>query len=270
MYATNFEFADKQLSDFGCIICEIGANSGVSEIEIGCDISFNTVKNNNSSIHYKTSSTYENVCQTSFDIAKNPCLYNGNNKYMNDEEIRYLIKWLNRHEYKKFTPFNPEGNSDIHYYGSFNVKRKEINGHVAGLVLTFTSDSPFGYGERIQNNFDMNANETFYIYGDSDEYTTIYPDVTIVSQEDCDLEIHNKTSGTKVVIDNLKAGEEIKLNGEHKYIVSNMEHNNLYDDFKYEWFDIFVSDDECENEYVVNAPVYISVEYEPIRKAGII
>ena len=71
---TDFEYAGKRLSDFGWITCHIDNRPGVSDLDIGCDITFNTVKNNHSSIHYATSTSYNNVCTSQpFVIMKNPC-----------------------------------------------------------------------------------------------------------------------------------------------------------------------------------------------------
>lgn len=267
---TNFEFNNKLLSDYNCIMCNIDEGSGVSEIDTGCDITFNTVKNNFSSVRIKTSTSYENVCETTFCIAKNPCFYNGDEQYLTEEEVRDLMKWLNVHEYKKFKPLDLNNYSDVHYYGSFNIKKKKINDSVIGLSLTFVSNAPYGVGEKNVNEFELEKDDTFYIYGDSDEYQTVYPNLTIVSKSDCDLQITNNTSGTCISIGNVKSGEIIKLDGEHKICTTdNAEHTSFYKDYNYEWFDILIDEDVTGNEYTVNASVYITVEYEPIRKVGI-
>lgn len=158
---TDFEYAGKRLSDFGWITCHIDNRPGVSELDIGCDISFNTVKNNHSSIHYVTSTSYDNVCTSQpFEIMKNPCGKNQEDLYAIRDEIRVLTRWLNRHEYKKFKPlYDSDEWADIHYYGSFNVKEKTIGDKIIGLVLTFTGNAPYGFGEQIVNEIEMENNE---------------------------------------------------------------------------------------------------------------
>ena len=158
---TDFEFAGKRLSDFGWITCHIDNRPGVSELNIGCDITFNTVKNNHSSIHYATSTSYDNVCTSQpFTIMKNPCDKTNDDVYAMRNEIGFLTKWLNRHEYRKFKPlYDADEWADIHYYGSFNVKEKTINDKIVGLVLTFTGNAPYGFGEHIFNEVDMDSNE---------------------------------------------------------------------------------------------------------------
>lgn len=272
---TDFEFAGKRLSDFGYIVCKFNSSSDATDVEIGCDITFNSVKNNHSSIRYKTSTSYENVYTTYIEIMKNPCRKNQDELYHQNEEISVLTTWLNRRGYHKFKPLSSTDDfSSVHYYGSFNVKEKVINDRVVGLCLSFEGNAPYGFGNSIKNEFD--ENETFFIHGEGDEYTLIYPVVTVSPKIDCvdiPIEIENRTTGTKVILENLKANETIRLHGEHKIIVSdNEEHSSsstFYDDFNYEWLDIKIEDGFYENEYYVNVPCYISIEYEPIRKVGV-
>lgn len=275
MYATDFEYADKRLSDFNCVTCYIGNSGGVSEADIGCDITFQTIKNNHSSIQYRTASSYDSVYTTSFEIMKKHCSNNPDDLYMTYEEVSVLTKWLNRHEHRKFKVFSDSDvMPDVHYYGSFNVKEKTINDRIAGLILTFTGNAPYGFGETIRNEFSfIHENSSFSIHGDSDELGTIYPIVTIIPKVSCigsACEIENKTTKSKVVIRNVIAGEIITLDGEHKIIsTNNSEHTTLYNDFEYEWLDILIDDNFCVNEYTVNIPCDISIEYKPIRKVGV-
>ena len=275
----DFEYANKRLSDFGYIICNFNNSSGVSDIEIGCDITFNTVKNNHSSIHYKTSTSYENVFSTPFDIMKNPCGKEEKDLTISLDEASQIISWLNRHEYYKFKPLLLNDSSVIHYYGSFNIKKKTIGEKLIGFTVTFTGNTPYALGEKITNRFDFietdfneNNEAEFSIYGVGDEYKNIYPTVTISPKTNCtDFIITNATTGKRIVLHNLLAGEIITLLGEHKILLSTMldSHTTLYNDFNYEWFDIQVNDHFSENKYTVNTPCTISVEYEPIRKVGI-
>ena len=56
MFVTDFEYADKRLSDFGYIVCHVNTESGLRDVDIGCDITFNTVKNNHSFVTKKFNS----------------------------------------------------------------------------------------------------------------------------------------------------------------------------------------------------------------------
>lgn len=274
---TDFEFANQRLSDFGCIMCHINTESGSREIDIGCDITFTTIKNNHSSVHSATSSSYENVYTTTFDIIKYSCNNSGDDIYMTSLEVRNLMKWLNRRSYHKFKLLNDITlESDVHYYGSFNAKQVMHGNNILGLSLTFTSNAPYGFGEMIGLSFMVtNPGDKFNIYGDSDEYGVIYPTIKIRSFYKQSISITNETTSHTLELDNCLANETIVIDGEHKIIVSdNEEHNEtIANDFNYEYFDILVDESGCEydsvNTYEVSAPCEISVYYSPIRKVGV-
>lgn len=272
---TDFEYADKRLSDFGWVVGHIDDTSGVIEVDVGCDIVFNTVKNNHSSIHYVTSTSYENVCTPpSFDIFKSPCGKNQEDMYVFNDEVSLLVKWLNRHDYRKFKPLYHSDNSDVHYYGSFNIKKKIVNDRVIGLVLTFNSNAPYGFGDNVNLEYEIfSENENIQIHGNSDELDVIYPHMTITLKEDGDLKIANVTTGKFTEIKNCVSGETIYINGEHKFIDSdNEEHKTttLFNDFNYEYLSLHVEDDDySENIFEVSLPCVITIGYYPIRKVGV-
>lgn len=275
MFVTDFEYADKRLSDFGYVMCHINTESGLRDVDIGCDITFNTIKNNHSSVQYITSSSYDNVYSMSFDIIKSKCGRDREDIYLTSEEVRLLITWLNRREYRKLKLIN-NVNSDmsINYYGSFNVKQIMMGDNIIGLSLTFTSNAPYGFADEVSMEYDITfENEHFYLSGDGDEFGTIYPKVTITFKQDCEsFSILNVTTGTTLFLKNCLDGEVITIDGEHKIILTNTsEHDTLYNDFNYEYLDILVQDDDfSENKYEVSAPCVISIKYSPIRKVGVL
>lgn len=270
----DFEYANRRLSDFGCIMCHIDTDSGNREIDIGCDITFNTVKNNQTSLHNVTSSIYENVFTTTFEIMKNICGKEQDEIFMTDNEVRQLVKWLNRRGYYRFKMYNHNFESDQYvYFGSFNVKQKMLNGKVLGLSLTFTANSPFALGEMLSVEYEItDTNEKIILFGDSDEYGYIYPKVTINFTDDCEeFNITNDTTGTKMYLRNCSAEEVIVMDGANKVITTdNKDHDTLYNDFNYEYLDILVDESDFnENEYTVSNPCVIKVEYYPVRKVGV-
>lgn len=267
----DFEFANKCLSDFGLIMCQMNTSAGLRQVKIGSDIKFTTIKNNHSSIHSITSSAYENVYTTTFEIMKNPCIKNVDDLYMTIDESRCITKWLNRRDYHKFTPFSNENYSLVHYYGSFNVSEIMIADRIAGLSLTFTSNAPYGFGEEIKiQTIVSTENQIIKIWGDGDELDVIYPVTSFRCFADGDLKITNLTTDNCVLIKNCVNGETIVMDGEHKIITSDKNHKNLYNDFNYNFFDIDISEyDGNENTYEVSIPCEITVTYIPIRKVGV-
>ena len=270
----DFEYANRRLTDFGCIMCHLNTDAGMREMSIGCDITFNTVKNNQSSLHRATSSTYENVYETTFEIMKNVCGESQDDIYMTLDEVRQLTKWLNRREHHKFKMYNPDYSVESYiYFGSFNVKQIMLNGKVVGLSLTFTSNSPYALGEKVSVTYDITErNKHIYYYGDSDEYGLIYPNITIQFAEACnDFNITNNTTGTTVYLRNCAKDEIILLDGEYKIITTDRKtHTTLFNDFNYEYIDILVDENDFnENEYVISNPCTITLEYYPVRKVGV-
>lgn len=272
---TDFEYANRRLSDFGCIICSINGNSGDYELDIGCDITFAEVKNNHSSIHSKTSSSYDNVYTTTFDIIKYNC-NSDDDMFMTSLEARNIVKWLNRrNSYHKFRLINDiSDESNVHYYGSFNVKQRMFGDKILGLTLTFKSNAPYGFADVVRNKFMMlNPSETITLYGDSDEYGLIYPKIEIRCFSDSNdvLEITNQTTGTTLHIDGCTSGETITLDGEHKIILSDKrEQSIIANAFNYEYLDILVDEYETENIYSSTLPCELTISYLPIRKVGVI
>lgn len=272
MHIVDFEYAHHRLSDFNCIACYIDSGIKSNENDIGCDITFNTVKNNHSSQRSVTSSTYDNVYTTTFDIMKNVCNTNVDDIYFNSVEIRELMFWLSRREYAKFKPLDSVENLNICFYGSFNVKPISFGEDTIGFRLEFTSNAPYGYAESIQSkNMILQEHQTFSLYGDSDEMITLYPKVQIRCFANGKLNIHNQLTDNTVIIDNCVNGETITLEGEYKIIDTDDEEHQktLYSDFNYSYLDILVDEYKSENIYEVSLPCEIIVSYSPIRKVGV-
>jgi hypothetical protein len=274
VYIIDFEYANHRLSEFGCVVCHIDTSVGLREIDIGCDITFNTVKNNHSSVHSVTSSSYENVYTTTFDIAKNICSINGDDIYFTPYETREVMKWLNRRGHHKFKPFDLDNQlEDIHYFGSCNVKPLPFGAETIGLRVTFTSNAPYAFAESVSTrSMLLQSGSTFTLYGDSDECeATIYPKTTIRCFADGELNIKNLRTENIVSIKECINGETIILDGEYKIpLTDNEKHEKtLCSDFNYCYLDIEVDEYDTENTYEVSLPCEIIVSYSPIRKVGV-
>lgn len=269
----DFEYDGRRLSDFGYLMGSIDTSSGIQEVDIGCDITFATIKNNHSSIHSVTSSSYDSVFTTSFHIFKDTCLNSVDNMCMTPLDVREIMVWLNRRGYYKFKPFDNELNGlDIHYYGSFNSRVVTLNENIIGLYLTFKSNTPYAFGQLNEVQYITSENEeNIYIYADSDEFGTIYPNIEIKCLSDCDLVITNQTSGNFLCINNCIKDETITIDGEHKIIISdNSNHNStLPNDFNYCYFDIINDYGDNKNIYTISHPCELVVKYYPVKKIGV-
>lgn len=267
----DFEYAGKRLSDLGYMMCCINSASGDYEIDSISNLTFTTIKNRHSSIYNIVDSTYENTYVVTFDIMKNPCISNGNT-YMTSLEVRELMKWLNRKEYARLRFINNTANeSNVYYYGSFNIKQIMIGENIIGLTLTFTSNAPYGFGEIVNNEYIFESPEQkVQMFADSDEFGVIYPKITLFCKQAGDYVIINRTTGTETIVNNCQENEQIIIDGEYRIILSSMEsHKTLPNDFNYEYLDVLSSEDYTPNEYYCNLPCELTISYMPVRKVGV-
>lgn len=268
----DFEYDGRMLSDFGCIVCSINSNSGDYEIDIGCDITFTEIKNNNTFRRSKTSSTYEKVYTATFDIMKYDC-NSRSDEYMTSLEAREIIKWLNSEDYYRLRMINNIADeSNVYYYGSFNVKQIMIGGNILGLTLTFISNAPFGFSDMIENKMMfLNEADVATIIGDSDRYGIVYPRVEIKCFADGDLKINNEATGSILEIRKCTNGEKIVVDGEYGIIYSNKRNDaTIANEFEYEYLDILIDKLGTNNRYSSTLPCEVTINYLPVRKVGVI
>ena len=74
MYAIDFEYDGQYLSDYGFIVCNFDATSGINIADAGSKITFNKVSRNNGKSYSLTSAKYGECIQCTFDICKNQSL----------------------------------------------------------------------------------------------------------------------------------------------------------------------------------------------------
>lgn len=279
MSMTDFEYDGKRLSDIGFVVANITTDGSTETVSIGSTLTWNTVKNNCSSINKITSTQYDEAYSTTFEICKDPCSYD--NHYINEEELRYIMRWLNRKEYHKFVPLQSDYvYSEIHYYGSFNLEAIKLSGEIIGLSLTFYTNAPFGFYETFEFEYEITqamidtGMNTFTLIDNSDEIGRIYLNVEVTTQGFTgtrDLVIRNSLTGLSTEIKRCSGNETITMDGNNKIIqTSNAAHTRLCNDFNYAWLSIMNTFDTKENVYTVTAPCHIKLSYNPIRKIGVI
>lgn len=281
MYCKDFEFDGHRLSDYGCALCHILINTDASAISIGSNISFKTVKISATNKFKLLSADYEEVYATTFEICKFDC-YDTENKYFNQEEISYIMRWLNRKTFKKLKMIYEDGTlADVYYNASFNVKPITVGEHVIGFELSMQTDAAFGYYDDIEYTMEFTEDNLSHEYYDiSDEIGYIYPSsFKIDITKSGDLEIINSQEPERVTsIKNCVSGETLTL-VENKSITSTDPHSKLYNDFNYEYprisnaieyVDGCGTIDNMKNTFTVNTPCKITFVYSPICKMGII
>lgn len=276
MYLIDFIYDDIRLSDLDCMV-GYAVTSPSDSVEMGSVINLNTVINHGSYISEIVNADYPEMYTCTFDIFKNPC--HGTNDYFTDTEITWFMRWLNRKEYLKFIPIYDDDHSfyKIFLMGTFTtVTAIHIGGEVIGFTLTFTTNSPFSYLDYEPNKFTIDKeNDSFIIFDESEELGSIYPkSFTIKVKTSGDLKISNSmdTSDRYTLVKNCVAGEVLTFDCIHKVITSSIgvAHKELYNDFNYVYPRLMNTLKTRENVITVSLPSDIVIEYNPIRKVGVI
>lgn len=283
MYATDFEYNGKRLSDYGMMICRFDS-SGLETVSSGADITYQTVKSVGADKLKMCGCKYDETYTTTFQICLNPS--NSDDIYLSPDKISSLQRWLCRKD--GYHPFKPvqEDLLDIFWNAAFSSKQIELTGKVAGLELTMYTDSPYAYLAAEPVTYSLQPGEQFSFFDSSDEVGFIYPTVTIncggdeqiQAEDDCKIILQNSLDhNRKTVLTNLKNGEVITLDGENKLIFSSdASRTNLSNSFNYYFPRIFNKIengmDIRENIFTLSEtsiPCRITFHYAPIRKIGL-
>lgn len=270
MYAIDFEYDGQYLSDYGFIICKFETSSGATIADAGSKITFEKVARNRGKQFSLVNTKYEECVTTSFDICKNPDIYDDyDDRLISNDEYRDLMRWLNRREYLKFQVFDEDDNiRDTCYYNvSFNVEKIKIADRLFGLRLTLESDKPFGYGQEQSVTWEFSDITVSKILSDmSDEIGYVYPDMRIYCNADGDLSIYNELENCTMTIKNCQIGEVITVKGKEQIITSSYASHDIVNDFNFEFFKIGNTIDNRNNRISVSALCTITITYSPVIK----
>lgn len=295
MYLVDFVFDGLKLSDFGCMVGSAVTDNSQS-INMGSVIDLETTVNHGTYTSEIVNATYPDVYTVIFDIFKNPCGH-GMGDVFEDKEVTWFMRWLNRKEYKKFVPIydNPKDYYRLFFMGTFTeCKAINIQGQVYGFTLTFVSNSPFAYLDYKPNTYNVvNSDQQFVIvnssgqnvtknggifmlYDESEELGAVYPKSFYIQVTTAgDLIIYNSMDSNEryTEIKNCAANEIIIMDCVHKIITAKRgteDHPGLYNDFNYVYPRLVNEFSERMNKFYVTLDSTVTIEYNPIRKVGVI
>ena len=266
MYVLDFEYDGKRLSDFGYIVCGFGDTSGVENISVGSQISFNKTPMHGGRRHSLTSTKYDQCISATIEICKNPDRFD-DAMFLTDRDVRMLARWLNRRDFHKFKAYNPWDIAEwkCYYNASFNVEKVIYGENVYGLRLTMETDSPFGYMEDITETWTINNTSVEFV-DLSDEIGYQYPNLTITCLAAGNLSLNNDRMEGPMIISNCSSGEVITINGNAQIISSSVSEHQIYNDFNYNFFKIVNSLDDRINTITSTLPITLELTYAPIVK----
>ena len=268
MKAFDFEYAGKNLHEFGCVICHFG-DKGLDTISNGSQISFNTVSTLGGSKHNLMSTEYEDCLETTIQICKSSCT--GDVMEISSSEFRELTKWLSRKKFLKFKILD-EDYIDLYFEASFNISRIEIDGRLYGLELEVITNRPFALKEpKIINIKNLIQDGKHSINDISYEEGYIYPytEITIgdIGDEKKDLYIYNALEDRNTYIANCISGEVITM--DYPIIQSSISSHNIQNDFNWTFFRVANTFDNSRNDLTISLPCTIKIKYSPIVKVGL-
>ena len=160
MKAYDFEFNNRRLSEFGCILCNFGGSKGLETVTDGAEISFTTVPVRGGLKHNLTSCQYEQGLETTWQICKHSC--SGSVQEITSIEHRELTAWLCRKKFLKLKIFD-EDNIDLYHEAIINVSRIELDGKLYGLELSIQTNRPHALKE--PRTISINCEKGKEVYG---------------------------------------------------------------------------------------------------------
>lgn len=264
MKAYDFSYGDKNLSDYGFIICNFG-DKGLDTVSDGCQISFNTISVLGGAKHELTSVQYDECLETTIQICKHSC--SSGVQEITETEHRQLTRWLNRKRFLKLKIFD-EDHMDLYYEARINVSKIEFNGQLIGLELNVLTNRPFALRDPKTiniKNLTLNGKHSFNDI--SHEEGFIYPYTEITMNASGNLKIHNAIENRDTYIANCVAGEVITM--DYPVIQSSISSHKIENDFNWSFFRVANTYDNSRNVLTISLPCSIKVTYSPIVKVGL-
>lgn len=264
MKAYDFTYHNRNLSDFGMMLCNFG-DKGLDTISNGSQITFNTVPVLGGSKHNLINTQYEDCLETTLQICKHSC--DGGVQEITSAEHRELTRWLGRKKFLKFKILD-EDYIDLYFEASFNISRIELDGKLYGLELEVITNRPFALKEpRVLTIKNSIQNGKHSINDTSHEEGYIYPHTEITISESGNLKIHNAIENRDTYIANCIAGETITM--DYPIVQSSNPSHNIQNDFNWNFLRIANTFEKSRNDLTVSLPCTIKVEYSPIVKIGL-
>ncbi|MFQ9922526.1 MAG: phage tail domain-containing protein [Beduini sp.] len=268
MLFNDFNYRDKNLSDFNCLICNFNGNSGVN-ITAGSSLSFTSFKQRSNNRFMIAESKFDQPLSATFQICKNK--ENGLLSEFDLDEVREITEWLQTEKYFEFQPFEEEYD-DIFYEGTFTtISPITFKTKIYGLELTFMTDSPWAHGKKRTLCCDFTKDAQYEFILDTDRIGSCYPlSMSIELKEAGDFLFFNHSEENRVMkIANCKENERIEVDYTNFSIYSSLEHN-VKKDFNYIFPHLNKSYDSSLNKISCNRKCLIKLSYFPIRKTVVV
>lgn len=208
---------------------------------------------------------FEDTLTFTMGVIKNPCITDQTT--ISVAEMEKLKRWLDRPAPHTFQ-LSRASNSPyygIYWEGSFKVEEVIIGSQRVGVVLTFTSISPFAFQAQQVKEGTVQAGRSVTVYDISTEIGYVYPIMTITCNQSGTLELYNEYDQRHTIITNCSANETINFTKYLQISTSNANHN-LSNDFNYQFLRIGNNYESNENIITFSLACDYTIRYTPIRK----
>lgn len=263
MYAEDFEYDGRRLSDYGLMICTFGGSSGVETVSTGAQISLTTVSRFNNRYRSIVNASYTEYIKTTFYVAKNPC---ASDIDISPTEYREIVRWLNRRRFipMRFLSIHDISPDPCYFNAMFNIQKVTAGDRIVGMELSMETSSPFGFGEEINETVMPGYDTQDCVNYISDEIGFMYPKVRISLMGSGNLTIRNRLDPDDTVITNCSNGEVIVMDGDKQTLQSNFSNHDIYDCFNYNFIKLVSNLDNGRNKFTSSVPCSIQITYRPI------
>lgn len=278
MILLDFQYNNKNLSDFDMICCSFDSSSGIAEVSSGADVTLNQEKSSGSNKFNLYSTSYDEPLTLPLSICLNPCA-NYENMDISVEQARKIQKWLSLRN-KKFK-LNVIGFEDIYWVGTFTCKQVMLNSSIIGFNLIFTANTPYALQEDKSFNIELSDTLESNIVFTSDVYGYIDVDYVITVKEAGNLKFDTYyynpdtelyTLDREFTVKNCTADEKIYVKGGTQLVTSSRTVHELGKDCNFilpRLVNTYQSDDEeVRNKIKSNLKCNVQITYNPTVMIG--
>lgn len=264
MKASDFSFGNKNLSDFGFVICNFGSKGLETKVN-GGQATFNTVSTLNGKKFELVNIEYEECASNVIQICKTPC--SGDVMEISSTELNNLTRWLCRNSFQKLKMLDGDY-LDLYFEARFKVSKIELDSVLVGLELEIETNAPYAFKDsRIITIENTEVNGKHSINDISQEEGFIYPYTEITVNTSGNLDIYNALENRHTHIKGCTAGEVITM--DYPIIKSSLSSHKIQNDFNWNFFRIANSYDKSRNDLTISLPCTIKMKYSPIVKIGL-
>lgn len=264
MKASDFEYAGKNLSDFGFVVCNFGSKGLETKVN-GGQSTFNTVSTLNGKKFELVNVEYEDCASNVIQICKTPCF--GDVMEISSTELNNLTRWLCRNSFQKLKILD-EHYLDLYFEARFKVSKIELDGILVGLELEIETNAPYAFKDpQIITIKNTEIKGKHAINDMSQEEGFIYPYTEITVNQDGLLRIHNLLEDRITEINNCVAGDIITM--DYPIISSSRSTHNIQNNFNWKFLRIANTYEKSRNDLEISLPCTIKLKYSPVVKVGL-